>query len=54
VMRFDDSIFHLFGAGLEGLTRERELLLDADTDFQRSVGCMRLPGALIDGMSFTL
>lgn len=31
VMRFDESIFHLFGRGLEGLTQERDLELDNDT-----------------------
>lgn len=54
VMRFDDSIYHLLGGGLEGLTRERELILDPATYGGRSRASYLLPGALIDGMRFTL
>jgi predicted Zn-dependent protease len=54
VLRFDDPVLHLLGEGLEGLTAEREMLLDPDTYGSRSTRSARLPGALIDGMSFTL
>ncbi len=54
VMRFDDTLFDLLGPRLEGLTRERELLLDAGTYGGRSSHSHLLPGALVDGMTFTL
>lgn len=54
VMRFDDSIYRMFGEGLLGLTAERELLLDTGTYGGRSGASVTLPGALIDGLRFTL
>lgn len=54
VMRFDDSIYHLLGDRLLGLTRERDLIYSTDTYEGRSNQGMRLPGALIEGMKFTL
>ncbi len=54
VMRFDDSVYRMLGENLLALTRERELRIDDGTYSQRSTGSARLPGALIDGMRFTL
>jgi predicted Zn-dependent protease len=54
VMRFDDSLYRLFGDKLEALTAERALLLDAGTYERRSVDSMRLPGALVSALRFTL
>ena len=54
VMRFDDSVFRMLGENLLGLTRERELLLDPDTYGGRSSHSVELPGALIEGLTFTL
>jgi len=54
VMRFDDSVFRLLGRELIGLTREAELLVSSDTYRQRSVASMRLPGAVVREMAFTL
>ena len=54
VMRFDDSILKLLGDKLAGLTAEREMLLSASTYGGRATGSARLPGALIDGFTFTL
>jgi predicted Zn-dependent protease len=54
VMRFDDTVYHILGEGLEGLTRERELLLDGDTYDGRSSASWRLPGVLVDGLRLTL
>jgi predicted Zn-dependent protease len=54
VMRFDDSIYRMLGENLLGLTRERELLLDTGTYGGRSSHSIELPGALIEGLSFTL
>lgn len=54
VMRFDESIYHLLGTGLEGLTDTLALLPSASTYERRSTSSQRLPGALVDGVSFTL
>jgi predicted Zn-dependent protease len=54
VMRFDDSVFRLLGEQLIGLTAERELLVNGDTYRQRNVSSMRLPGAVVRDMAFTL
>lgn len=54
VMRFDDSVYHLLGDRLEGLTRERELLLSAETYDGRSTDSSLLPGALVSGIDFAL
>jgi predicted Zn-dependent protease len=54
VMRFDDSIYRMFGTNLVDLTAGRELLLDPGTYGERSTASARLPGALLAGMRFTL
>lgn len=54
VMRFDDTVFRLLGEELIGLTAERELLVSSDTYHQRNVASMRLPGAVVREMAFTL
>jgi predicted Zn-dependent protease len=54
VMRFDDSVYDLFGTNLLGLTAERDLMLDSSTYGQRSNSSMQLPGALVKAMCFTL
>ena len=54
VMRFDESIYRIFGENLIGLTAESELLLDPETYFSRSTASVRTPGALIEDFTFTL
>ncbi len=54
VMRFDDTIYSLFGENLVDLTDEAEVLLDSSTYEQRSTASFRLPGALVEEMAFTL
>jgi predicted Zn-dependent protease len=54
VMRFDDSVFRLLGDQLVGLTAERELLVNGDTYRERNVSSMRVPGAVVRDMAFTL
>ena len=54
VMRFDETIYRMLGENLEGLTQERDWILDPDTYFQRSTASGRMPGALIDDFPFTL
>lgn len=53
-MRFDETIYRLLGDALVGLTRERETILDSDTYGRRSTRSARVPGALVDGLTFTL
>ncbi|OLF51001.1 TldD/PmbA family protein [Pseudomonas chlororaphis] len=53
-MRFDDSVYSLLGSHLEGLTRERELLLSASTYSQRQTASAQLPGALVSRLTLTL
>lgn len=54
VMRFDETLYHLLGDALEGLTTERELILDSSTYEFRSVDSLYLPGIVVDGVHFTL
>lgn len=54
VMRFDESIYHILGDRLEGLTREPEHILDSGSYKWRSDASARLPGALVDDFTFTL
>lgn len=54
VMRFDDSLYHLLGDRLEGLTRERELILSAETYGERSTSSCLLPGVLVSEINLTL
>lgn len=52
--RFDDSIYRMLGDNLSGLTRSRDLLLSTSTYGERSTNSMRLPGALLSRLRFTL
>jgi predicted Zn-dependent protease len=54
VMRFDESIYRMFGDQLLGLTAERDFILDASTYHRRSTDSGRLPGALVEQFTFTL
>jgi len=54
VMRFDESIYRMFGSNLIGLTAERAMILANDTYGQREVASYRLPGALINDFELTL
>jgi predicted Zn-dependent protease len=54
VMRFDESIYRMFGEHLLGLTAERDLIIDASTYHRRSTNSGRLPGALVRDFTFTL
>ncbi|MCE5278133.1 MAG: metallopeptidase TldD-related protein [Planctomycetaceae bacterium] len=54
VMRFDETVYRMFGSNLLGLTAERDLIADSETYDSRSTASMRLPGALIDNFAFTL
>lgn len=54
VLRFDDTLFRMLGSNLIGLTRERQTILDPLTYGGRSVASMRVPGALVSDVAFTL
>jgi len=54
VLRFDDTAFHLFGDRLVGLTDTVDTILDSSTYGARSTSSYRLPGALVEEMTFTL
>ncbi len=54
VMRFDDTAFRMLGSELEGLTRERELLLQGGTYGSRNTASLRTPGALLRDFALTL
>ena len=54
VLRFDDTIYRMLGANLEALTSETELMLDSSTYRERQLASMRLPGALLGSLQFTL
>jgi predicted Zn-dependent protease len=54
VMRFDESVLDMLGPKLIALTEEREQIFDPCTYEHRSNASWRLPGALVDGFTFTL
>lgn len=54
VMRFDDSIFNMFGACLEGLGSVAEVFYDPSSYERRSSSCSQMPGALISALKMTL
>ena len=54
VMRFDDSLYHLLGDRLEGLTAERELILSPQTYEGRGTDSQLLPGILVSGIDLAL
>lgn len=53
-LRFDESIYHLFGQGLLGLTSNVHSILETSTYEQRSIGGKRVPGILVDNCTYTL
>jgi predicted Zn-dependent protease len=54
VMRFDDSLYRMLGSQLEALSADRAFLLDPGSYERRSCDSMRLPGALLSELRFTL
>lgn len=54
VLRFDDTIYRMLGANLESLTNETELLLEPNTYGERDLRSLRVPGAVVSEMAFTL
>ena len=54
VMRFDDSIYNIFGKNFVDFTQQQETILDAGSYEQRSCGSYRVPGALVNDFTLTL
>ena len=53
-MRFDESLYRLWGDKLAGLGRQRSLVLETGSYFHRDLGGALLPGMLVEGLTFTL
>ena len=53
-MRFDESIYRVFGNQLEALTVEQTLEPDIATYGRRELGAKQFPGALLKEFKFTL
>lgn len=53
-MRFDDSLYRMFGAGLLGFGARVETIPDVETWDGREPGGVRAPAALVDALRFTL
>ncbi|MDX9957734.1 MAG: metallopeptidase TldD-related protein [Spirochaetia bacterium] len=53
-MRWDESLYELFGSNLERVTKERHLVVENLTYDQRMVGGSLVPGILVNGLNFTL
>lgn len=53
-MRFDDSIFSLFGSSLVDLTTQASYIPEVGSYYLRSIGGIRTPGILVSNMNFTL
>lgn len=54
VMRFDDSLFDLFGDRLEALTDQAEFLPSGETWGSRVLSSTACPGLLVNGIELTL
>ncbi len=54
VMRFDETLYHMLGSNLVGLTQEREMILDPGSYFRRATSSGRVPGVLVDDFTLTL
>jgi len=54
VMRFDDSFLRMFGPGLIALTANAEVFPDTQTYGARSLASVTAPGAIVEGLRFTL
>jgi predicted Zn-dependent protease len=54
VIRFDDSLYRLLGSRLEALSSTPELILSSESYGSRQLASVKLPGALVSEMAFTL
>jgi predicted Zn-dependent protease len=54
VLRFDDTLFRMLGDNLEALSGEPELMLSPESYGSRRLASVRMPGALLSELAFTL
>ncbi len=53
-LRFDESLYNIFGSNLVDLTDESSVYVSTGTYLKRSLGAIQVPGALINNFNFTL
>jgi predicted Zn-dependent protease len=53
-LRFDESLYRVFGTELEAVTRTADITMKTDTYLQRSLGGSKVPGVLVRDFRFTL
>ena len=53
-MRFDETVYNIFGDKLIGLTNNKQLLIDSSTYEERSTHSSTIPGAIVDDFKMTL
>ena len=54
VLRFDDSLYRMLGTNLVALSKTPELMLSPESYGSRRLTSVKLPGALVSEMAFTL
>lgn len=52
-LRFDETLFHIFGSALLELSENKELIPDLSTYSERALGSVFVPGILVEGVNFT-
>ena len=53
-LRFDESLYRVFGTELEGVARLADIIIKTDTYINRSLGASKVPGMLVRDFRFTL
>jgi predicted Zn-dependent protease len=53
-LRFDESLYHFWGTGLEGFTDKAEVHPNTGTYFERELGIIKAPGMLVNDFTFVL
>ncbi len=53
-LRFDESLYHFWGTGLEGFTDKAETHPKTGTYFERDLGIIKAPGMLVNDFTFVL
>ena len=53
-LRFDESLYRIFGPDLDALTRETRTFPSTDTYVRRALGGCKVPAAIVGKFKFTL
>lgn len=53
-LRFDETLYNIFGKNLINLTKNQQVYANTSTYLKRELGAMKVPGALLREMNFTL